>query len=118
MREILFPAHRLLHQYNAKISDSNPVTKPLTVPSELYDTLRATVVQAELVLLRVLGFELRIPLPFDYLPRYLERAMNDIARVGENYDAWGREDKEEYGVVKEAMETRIGRACRTKAVAA
>ncbi|KAF6240556.1 hypothetical protein HO173_001225 [Letharia columbiana] len=70
------------------------------------------------MLLRTLGFELRIPLPLDYLPRYLERAMGDVTGASENYDSWGNEDKEEYGVVKDAMDTSFGRACRTKAVSA
>jgi len=117
MREILFPAHRLLHQQTSR-SSKDPIEKPLTVPSEIYDTLRATLVQAELILLRVLGFELRIPLPLDYLPRYLERAMSDVADTGEDYDKWGKEEKEEYGVVREFVETGIGRACRAKAVTA
>lgn len=97
---------------------SDPVAQPLTVPSEIYDTLRATVVQAELMLLRVLGFELRIPLPLEYLPRYLERATEDLTDAGEDYDEWGKEEKEEYGVVNNAMNTGLGRACRAKAVSA
>lgn len=84
----------------------------------MYDSLRATLVQAELMLLRILGFELRIPVPLDYLPRYLKRAMEDVAGASENYDSWGNEDKEEYGVVKDAMCTSIGRACRSKAISA
>jgi len=94
------------------------MTQPLMVPSETYDILRATLVQAELILLRVLGFELRIPLPLDYLPRYLERAMGDVAEAGEDYDAWANEEKEEYGVMKSAMDSGIGKACRAKAVGA
>ena len=117
MREILFPAHRLLHSPTAA-SDSDPISRPLTVPSEIYDALRATLVQAELILLRVLGFDLRIPLPFDCLPRYLERAMRDLTDTGEDYDTWGNEEKEEYGVVKGVMETGIGKACRNRVVAA
>ena len=118
MREILFPAHSLLHQKTEVNSNQNPIATPLTVPSEMYDTLRATLVQAELILLRILGFELRIPLPLDYLPRYLERAINDISGVGEDYDVWSKEDKEEYGVVKRTMDTGIGRACRAKVLKA
>lgn len=94
------------------------MTQPLTVPSKAYDTLRATLVQAELMLLRVLGFELRIPLPLDYLPRYLERAIGDVAMAAEDYDAWGKEEKEEYGVMKVAMDTGVGKAYRAKAVSA
>lgn len=116
MREIIFPAHRLLHQHNRASSD--PINQPLVVPSAIYDSLRATIVQAELMLLRILGFELRVPLPLDYLPRYIERAMGDVAGASENYDSWENEDKEEFGVVKDAMDTSLGRACRTKAVSA
>lgn len=115
MREIIFPAHRLLHQYD-DASSTDPINRPLTIPSQTYDTLRATLVQAELMLLRVLGFELRLPLPLDYLPRYLERVMGDFAEVGEDYDSWGKEEKEEYGVVMETMDTGLGRACRAMAV--
>lgn len=70
------------------------------------------------MLLRILGFELRIPLPLNYLPRYVERAMEDIAGASEDYDSWGKEEKEEYGVVKDAMDTCFGRACRSKAISA
>lgn len=117
IREILFPAHCLLRQHEAAVT-ANPMTQPLMVPSETYDILRATLVQAELILLRVLGFELRIPLPLDYLPRYLERAMGDVAEAGEDYDAWANEEKEEYGVMKSAMDSGIGKACRAEAVGA
>ena len=116
MREIIFPAHRLLHQHNGGSSD--PIDQPLEVPSTIYDSLRATLVQAELMLLRILGFELRIPLPLDYLPRYLERAMGDVAGASESYDFWGKEEKAEYGVVNDAMDTSFGRACRAKAISA
>lgn len=115
MREILFPAHRLLHQSRGGSSAQSVFTRPLTVPSATYDALRATLVQAEQILLRVLGFELMIPQPLDFLPRYLERAMEDVADAGEDYDAWGTEEKEEFGVVKD---TALGKACKAKAVLA
>ncbi len=118
MREILFPAHRLLHQSRAGSSTQSSFARPLTVPSATYDTLRATLVQGEQILSRVLGFELMIPQPLDYLPRYLERAMGDVADAGEDYGAWETEEKEEYGVVKEAMDTAIGKACKAKAILA
>ena len=118
MRELILPAHRLLYGLNQDQSvPSNPTAKPLVIPSTTYDTLRATLVQAELILLRVLAFELRVPLPLDYLPRYLERTLEDIANTGENYDAWGKEEREEYGIIL-GLETGIGRACRAKAVGA
>ena len=116
MREILLPAHRLLHQHSEPSSDST--NQPLLVPSTRYDSLRATLVQAELMLLRTLGFELRIPLPLNYLPRYLERAMEGVFGACEDYDSWGKEEKEEFGVVKDVMDTSIGRACRSMAVSA
>ncbi|KAI4177363.1 MAG: hypothetical protein LQ343_000343 [Gyalolechia ehrenbergii] len=52
------------------------------------------------------------------LHRYLERAMEEVEGVGEDYDAWDREGKEEYGVVDGIMETRVGRMCRERAVEA
>ena len=116
MREILFPAHRLLHEHNGASSD--PIDQPLVVPSTMYDTLRATLVQAELMLLRILGFELRVPLPLDYIPRYHERVRGDVADAGDNYGSYGNEEKEEYGVVKDIMDTLFGRACRAKAISA
>ena len=70
------------------------------------------------MLLRILGFELRIPLPLNYLPRYLARAMESVASASENYDSWAKEEKEEYGVVKDAMDTSFGRACRRVAISA
>ena len=117
MREILFPAHALLHGCNNN-KPGNSVTASLTVPSTTYDTLRATLVQAETILLRVLSFELRLPQPLNYLNRYVEKAMNDSANTGEDYDIWSKEEKEEYGVVNNVMDTGIGRACRAKVVTA
>jgi len=93
----------------------------LTIPSSHCDNLRATLVRAELIHLRVLKFELRLPSPFEYLPRYLERALNipnidvESDETLEDYDSWGRERKEEDGVV-DLMETRAGRAARAKVV--
>lgn len=117
MREILFPAHRLLHDYREGYP-TNHISKPLSVPSETYDNLRATLVQAELMLLRVLGFELRIPLPHEFVPRYLARALEEVSNTGEDYDSWRKEEKEEYGVVEGMMETGFGRDCKAKAVKA
>ena len=73
--------------------------------------------QADLVLLRVLGFELRLSSPMDYLPRYLDRAMEPVNGVGEDYEAWGKEEKAEYGVVEGGwMESRLGKKAREKVV--
>ncbi|KAL8881061.1 MAG: hypothetical protein Q9198_001658 [Flavoplaca austrocitrina] len=113
LSSILLPAHALLHP---PAPSTGKPTKTLTIPSPLYDTLRATLVQADLILLRVLGFQLHIPSPLEYLQRYLERAMEDIENVGEGFDEWDREAKGEYGVLSGIMEGRVGRGCRAKAV--
>ncbi len=93
--------------------------KPLTFPSVLYDSLRATIVQAELILLRILKFELRIPIPYEFLPRYLERTVGEL-NLGSNgwggtedYDGQGKEFQEEYKVV-DFMDTGVARACRVR----
>lgn len=54
----------------------------------------------------------------EYLHRYLERAMEDVEDAGEDYDAWDREGREEYGVIDGIMETRLGRMCRDQAIGA
>lgn len=112
LREFLLPAWRLLQSSNAS-------AEPLTLPSVLYDSLRATVVEAELILLRVLKFELRIPLPLEYLPRYLDRTIGEInAGSGgwggtEDYDGFDKEHHDEYKIA-DLMETGIARAARAK----
>ena len=121
LRELLLPAHHLLHSSSPAQhgADANPesLSGPLKIPSEAYDMLRATLVQAELMLLRVLGFELKLPSPMDYLPRYLERAMEDVSDVGEDYEAWGKEYRAEYGVVEGGwMGTRFGKSAREMVV--
>ncbi|KAL8762181.1 MAG: hypothetical protein Q9184_001778 [Pyrenodesmia sp. 2 TL-2023] len=108
LSSILLPAHALLHP------STTSECSTLTVPSPKYDVLRATLVQAELILLRILGFELRLPSPMEFFQRYLERALEDVDRVGEDYNAWDKEAREEYGVLDGdgVMGTRIGRTCR------
>ncbi|KAL8952914.1 MAG: hypothetical protein Q9222_001204 [Ikaeria aurantiellina] len=114
LSSILLPAHTLLHPTSPT---SNHKTPTLAIPSPIYDVLRARLVQAELILLRVLGFELRIPSPLEYLQRYLERALEEVESSGEEFDAWDREAREEYGVVNGGlMESRLGRMCREKAI--
>lgn len=65
----------------------------------------------------MLGFDLRIPHPLDFLPRYLARAMEEVADAAEDYEGWDREQREEYGVVAR-MDTGIARACRGTVVEA
>ena len=107
MREVILPAHQLL---NASKDDY----QPLIIPSAQYDTLRATLIQAEQILLRVLGFELQLTLPLAFLPRYLNRTLEAVTKTGEDYDTWTKEDREEYGVLHGIIDTGIGRACRGK----
>ncbi|KAG0643978.1 hypothetical protein HOY80DRAFT_879288 [Tuber brumale] len=73
LRELLVPAYAHLH----------PSSPPLTFPSPLYDSLRSTIVAAELLLLRVLRFDLRVPLPYDFLPRFLEKVLPPVATPAE-----------------------------------
>ena len=72
--------------------------------------------QAELILLRVLAFELHLPSPLEYLQRYLERALEDVENVGEAFDEWDQDAKDEYGVQSGIMEGRLGNKCRQRAV--
>lgn len=110
----MLPAYSLLHPSSSPPSDNSA----LKIPSPRYDALRATLVEAELLLLRILGFELRLSSPMDFLQRYLERALEDVQAVGEDYDAWDKEGREEYGVLDGLLETRIGRDCRARSVTA
>ena len=116
MREILPPAYRIILHSQSKGSPSSQ--DELTIPSILYDNLRATLVQAELLLLRVLGFELRLPLPLDYVPRYLHRALQPYLDVSDDYDSWSREEREEYCVLGHVRGTSLGKRCSEKAVEA
>ncbi|KAL9633322.1 MAG: hypothetical protein Q9164_004765 [Protoblastenia rupestris] len=69
-----------------------------------------------MILLRALGFELRPPLPMDYMPGYLGRAWQDVTDAAEDYDSWTKEEREEYGVLPGGMDTGMGKACRTKVI--
>ncbi|CCJ30123.1 unnamed protein product [Pneumocystis jirovecii] len=65
MREFLVPAYSII----------NPSKPRLTFPSEFYDSLRDSVVNAELILLRVLKFDIKIILPFSYLTKALHLTL-------------------------------------------
>ncbi|KAL7271628.1 hypothetical protein RUND412_005604 [Rhizina undulata] len=95
LREFLIPAHTLLH----------PLAPPLSFPSPLYDSLRSTLVAAELILLRVLKFELRVTLPYEFLPRLLEKVLTTR---GIDYDSLSLAELEESRIV-EVRDTSIGR---------
>ncbi|EWC47605.1 hypothetical protein DRE_03225 [Drechslerella stenobrocha 248] len=112
LRSLIVPAHALLHPPSTPASTStstgNSPPSPLRVPSHKYDTLRATIVTAELHLLRILRFELRLPLPHDYIPRMLDTALAIIP--GEDYTAIS-EDRMMEDNVADAADTFIGRQC-------
>ncbi|KAL8818116.1 MAG: hypothetical protein Q9223_003177 [Gallowayella weberi] len=109
LSSLLLPAYALLYP-----SDSAP---QLTTQHPTYTILRSTLVQAELILLRVLGFELELSSPLRYLARYLTRAMEHVEKCGEDFDEWDLEAKDEYGVLTGGiMDGRLGRECRGRAV--
>ena len=61
---------------------------------------------AELILLRVLRFDIRLPQPLDYVPRFLQKTL---ALPGtEHLDGLAEEEREEVGVV-DVAETALGR---------
>lgn len=90
------PSHSLL----------NPLSPPVQIPSTHYDTLRQTLVTAEVLLLRILKFNIRLTLPHVYLPRILERATT--LHGTEHLDEMGYGEREEADVI-EAGDTPIGR---------
>ncbi|XTI93355.1 hypothetical protein V2W45_1250700, partial [Cenococcum geophilum] len=61
---------------------NNPSVKPLTFPFSLYNSLRATFVQAKLILLYILKFKLRLMLLLDFLSRYLNRIISEVNTGG------------------------------------
>lgn len=83
-------------------SHLNPGKSKLTYPSELYDELRASLVNAELILLRILKFELRIPTPFEYL--------DDLLR---DYVYFSRTDKSHFEDYVSVVDTVIGVVTRS-----
>ncbi|EPS44883.1 hypothetical protein H072_1120 [Dactylellina haptotyla CBS 200.50] len=98
LRSLITPAYTLLH----------PLSPPIRVPSHLYDTLRATIVTSELYLLRILKFELRIPLPHEYIPRVLDTALSIIP--GEELSSISTEKMEE-DKISRVVDTYLGRQC-------
>ncbi|KAF4313938.1 hypothetical protein GTA08_BOTSDO00512 [Botryosphaeria dothidea] len=98
-----------------------PDAAPLTFPSPTYDALRSGLVRTELILLRVLKFELRIPTPFDFLPGYISQVMRDFDIGDTSTDAahgFDRRSKEkkEAAKITDIMDTGIAKACKTKAL--
>ncbi|KAI5799983.1 hypothetical protein EDC01DRAFT_612759 [Geopyxis carbonaria] len=97
LREFLLPAYELL----------NPMGSPLVFPSVLYDSLRLTLVDAELLLLRILKFDIRLTLPYEYLPRVLEKILSPNGT--DHFDFLEIDDKEEIAAVN-IKDTSLGRA--------
>ncbi|KAJ6260193.1 Cyclin-T1-4 [Drechslerella dactyloides] len=106
LRSLIVPAYALLHPPSTTTTSSP--APALRVPSHKYDTLRATIVTAELHLLRILKFELRLPLPHDYIPRILDAALSIIP--GEDYAALPPDRMAEDNVA-DAADTFLGRQC-------
>ncbi|KAF3088765.1 Cyclin- protein fam58a [Orbilia oligospora] len=98
LRALITPAYSILH----------PNVPPIEVPSHKYDTIRGTIVTAELHLLRILKFELRHALPHDYIPRILDKSLSIVP--GEDYDRQDDDRKEEDGIMK-SQDTFLGRQC-------
>lgn len=97
-RHILLPAHQIL----------NPRDPPLTFPSHKYDAIRDTLVQGEIILLRVLQFQIRLLLPYDYLPKMLLKTLGTFD-TAQDYNEYTRSECEEHKVVK-LKETGLGEA--------
>ncbi|RPA86969.1 hypothetical protein BJ508DRAFT_410565 [Ascobolus immersus RN42] len=102
LRELLLPAYSLLH----------PSHPPLTFPSYKYDNLRDTLVNSELIMLRVLKFDLLLPLPYQYLEKYLSRVLVvGGLRGAQDLDDSKPGRKEEYAIV-EVINGGTGRKAR------
>ncbi|KAL1629806.1 hypothetical protein SLS56_005202 [Neofusicoccum ribis] len=116
VREFLLPAWRLMHM-------GKPATTPLICPSPTYDALRSAFVRTELILLRILRFELRVSTPFDFISGYMIGVMCDFdvgdssLDAADEFDARSKEYKEGNRIV-DFMETGIAKDCKTKAMAA
>ena len=105
LRALLGPAFHLLHP-----------REKLEIPSTKYDVLRRTIVRSEVLLLRILKFELRIALPLTFLPRYIGRMLDEMGGEGvEDYERMGRDRRAEYQVVT-LMSTGLGQKCRSVAL--
>lgn len=111
LRELLVPAHSLLR----------PASPALGIPSHEYDGLRDSLVRAELVILRVLGFDLCLPVPQRYLSQYVGTMLDDMGGVkirdgvpqSDDYSIALRfkdmsRDKREEHAVLDVMQTRLG----------
>ncbi|KAH7061226.1 hypothetical protein B0J12DRAFT_646994 [Macrophomina phaseolina] len=114
VREFLLPAWQIMHR-------NRPDTVPLTCSSPTYDALRSALVRTELVLLRVLRFELRISTPFDCLPGYLSGVMREFNAGDTSSDAardfdYRKKEQKEAERITDLMDTNIAKACKAKAL--
>lgn len=114
LRDLLLPAYHILHP--------PPLHPPLTYPSHKYDALRQTIVQAELILLRALGFGIYAPMAYEYLPRLVAKVLNtkiyggvvgdsEGVRGMEDWDTYTPGEAEECGVV-ELMQTGLAKRAK------
>ena len=78
-----------------------------------------------MVLLRVLGFDVRLQSPLEWVRGYVSRAVTKTLSTSDgedsyDYDDWTTEEKDEHGVHHrgDVMETRLGRAVRARVVEA
>jgi len=75
------------------------------------------------MLLRVLRFELRIPVPTKFLSRYIDRtisqinAENDGWSATDDYEGSTRDYHDEFQIV-DVMETGVGKAAQSRVVEA
>ncbi|KAL0258878.1 hypothetical protein SLS55_006382 [Diplodia seriata] len=104
---------------------ASPAMHHISMITLLGDILRFLVIrileQSELILLRVLKFELRVSTPFDFLSGYLGEAMRDFGVDDGNADAKGyfddrNKEKKEADRIADLMETGIAKDCKAKAL--
>lgn len=114
LREILVPAYKYVFIMRDSISSDlighshlRPKEPKLTFPSELYDTLRSSLVSTELVLLRILKFELRLATPVEFL--------DDLLR---DYVYYARADRSHYEDYAMVMDSMIGITARANVLKA
>ena len=99
--------------------DDRPLSSRMELRSKRYNEKRSTLVKAELLLLRVLGFDLRLVSPFDYVSQYLHRALQGIWAYCEELDDNSELRRENCGVAAaRMMASRPGMDVRARVVEA
>lgn len=72
-------------------------------PSALYDKLRASLVKAELLLLRILRFELRLATPYDYLDDLLRDFLDFSKTDSSHYEDYVKVTDSLLGLASKVM---------------